>query len=370
MDKMKVTRKTQYILLFHLTFLIAFINSCTNQNHSNHTCEETQVSGITQSIESEIDTTLQLTFTSMVRSIFEDSKGNFWFGSDKEGVCRFDGESFTYFTMKDGLGHNQVRTIQEDQYGNIWFATGGGVSSFNGKKLTIHAKKDSLLEINVTTSEWKIETTDLWFNREIEGNGKQEGGIYRYDGQNFTVLAFPSFTEEYDGFKHNGTITGISKGKDGMLWIASYGGVFGFDGSTFHMMNEPTLQYHVRGILEDSKGNLWIGNNGIGVLCYDGDTTIKLSDKKELNTTSAEGFPYHVFTLAEDKHGNIWIGDRDTGAWCYDGNSKTLKNYTIEHGLTSMFVRVIYKDRKGELWFGLNGGSVCKFNGKSFDKIF
>src|SRR5436190_1919826 len=29
-----------------------------------------------------------------VRSILEDSKGNYWFGSWKEGVCRVDGKSF------------------------------------------------------------------------------------------------------------------------------------------------------------------------------------------------------------------------------------------------------------------------------------
>ncbi len=54
-----------------------------------------------------------------VRSILEDSKGNYWFGSSHEGVCRFDGESFTYFTVEDGLSNNQIRTIQEDQNGVV-----------------------------------------------------------------------------------------------------------------------------------------------------------------------------------------------------------------------------------------------------------
>jgi ligand-binding sensor domain-containing protein len=51
----------------------------------------------------------------VVRSILEDSKGNFWFGSWKEGVCRFDGERLTYFTMEDGLSDNQIRSIREDR---------------------------------------------------------------------------------------------------------------------------------------------------------------------------------------------------------------------------------------------------------------
>src|SRR5262245_31165069 len=43
-----------------------------------------------------------------VRSILEDSKGNYWFGSWGEGVCLFDGKGLTYFTAEDGLSDNQV----------------------------------------------------------------------------------------------------------------------------------------------------------------------------------------------------------------------------------------------------------------------
>ena len=73
-----------------------------------------------------------------VRSILEDSKGNYWFGSDHEGVCRFDGESLTYFTEEDGLSNNQVRTILEDRKGVIWFETGRGISSYDGERISAH----------------------------------------------------------------------------------------------------------------------------------------------------------------------------------------------------------------------------------------
>ena len=297
----------------------------------------------------------------MIRSILEDSKGNFWFGSDLEGVCRYDGKSFTYFTMEDGLAHNQVRTIQEDLNGNIWFATGRGVSSYDGIKMATHTTEDVVLNMNVTGPKWEGKSTDLHFNSEARS-------VYRFDGKNFEELAFPTSVQADDRFRHSGTTTSISRGGDGMLWIASYGGVVGFDGSAFKMINDSTFQYHVRSTLVDSKGNLWIGNNGIGVLCYDGDTTTRLSDREELSLTPQDQFPYHVFALEEDKSGNIWIGDRDTGAWRFDG--KTLTHYTSKDGLANNFVRVIYKDKKGELWFGQEHGGVTKFNGVSFNKAF
>ena len=76
-----------------------------------------------------------------------------------------------------------------------------------------------------------------------------------------------------------------------MVWFGTYGAVIGYEGASLPTgqarftiidnkslgLNEETGYLHVRSIYEDSKGDLWIGNNGIGVLRYDGDTTINFS---------------------------------------------------------------------------------------------
>lgn len=376
---MKETCQKQQGLVLYLLFFILLVSSCSQQDSSGTLPIEVAVDSHLQARDRATDTALQLEFSSMVRSIFEDSKGNLWFGSDQEGVCRYDGKSFTYFTTKDGLCDNQIRTIQEDAHGRIWFATGNGLCSYYGNMFSTHTvtpattastpetattsvrsfKPFTTVSID-TAGEWKNGVNDLWFN------GEREGGIYRYDGQRLSVVAFPLAGPGHASKSISGTVTGISKGNSGMLWLASYSGVMGFDGKSFTYITERALHFHVRAILEDSKGTLWIGNNGSGVLVYDGKTTVRLSDKMGLSTTSP--VPTHVFAIAEDQQGNIWFGDRDTGAWRYDGN--TLTNYTTADGLTSRFVRVIYRDKKDELWFGLSDGSVCKFNGKSFDKVF
>ena len=124
-----------------------------------------------------------------VRSILEDSKGNYRFGSWSEGVCRFDGESLTYYTVEDGLSDNQIRSIQEDRNGVVWFEGGFGISGFDGERIITPTSR------NYTSKDkWLLRTGDLWFKEEggvgateIEG----DPGVYRYDGKTFNYLTYP-----------------------------------------------------------------------------------------------------------------------------------------------------------------------------------
>ncbi len=362
-------------MIFYLLIFLLLNYSCAREKTSETKTidvetREINVNGLAKY------TNKQLKYTSGIRSIFHDSKGNYWFGSDQEGVCLFDGNVFTYFTVNDGLSDHQIRTIQEDENGTIWFGTGNGVSSYKEGKIENHTSQSAFIEnLQIVKENWALTEKDLWFNA---GN---KSGTYRYSGQKLSYLVFPIEGDEHSFNSY--AVTGFSKGKKGNLWIASYAAIFGYDGETFTIIDDEYLGFieeykklHVRSILEDSKGNLWIGNNGIGVLLKSGDSIINFSQDKGLTHINAFGIRNgsvarileHVFAIEEDSQGNIWFGDRDTGAWKYDG--KTITNYSKKDGLTTSFVQTIYKDNNDELWFGLADGNVFKFNEKTFDKQF
>lgn len=325
-----------------------------------------------------------LKFTSGISAIFQDSKDNYWFGSLQEGVAVYNGKTFIYFNSSDGLTDNQIHSIQEDKEGVIWFNTQNGVSSYDGRKIVNRTKADlekpqgyfSIQSNEPLQGKWMKSDNELWFEAGIKE------GIYRYDGQKLIYLAFPphKVLNLYDNLF---AVTSISKGKNNMIWFGTYAGVFGYNGSDFTIINDETLGFdrdiaplHIRSILEDSKGRLWIGNNGIGVLLKEGDSIINFSEEKNLiyptsgrkGDKSPPGTLEHVFRITEDSQGNIWFGDRDAGVWKYDGEK--MENYTEKDGLTNDFALSIYEDNNGELWFGMADGNVFKFNGKTFEKQF
>lgn len=317
---------------------------------------------------SKIDT---LKFTSGIRAIFQDSKGNYWFGSLQEGVAVYNSNAFTYFSAKDGLKDNQILSIQEDKNGTIWFETQNGVSSYNGRSIEVQTKNT----IMNSQGDWVKLDNDIWF-----AAGNKEG-VYRYDGKKLNYLGFPN--PKIINPNNLYGVTSISKGKNNMIWFGTYAGIFGYNGKEFTIINDETLglntevePLHIRSILEDSKGRLWIGNNGIGVLLKEGNSIINFSEKNNLihptssrkGDKSMPGTLEHVFTIAEDGKGNIWFGDRDAGIWKYDGVKMT--NYTKKDGLTNDNALSIFEDENGDLWFGMADGNIYKFNGKTFKKQF
>lgn len=310
-----------------------------------------------------------LKFTSGIRAIFQDSKGNYWLGSHNEGVSFYNGKSFEYFTTKEGLPDNQIRSIQEDKNGKIWFETAKGVSVYDKGTLTNYTTK-----INEPIFDWNETNGDLWFY------ANEENGINRFDGMNMNYLIFPKPKNENPDNAYG--VTGISKDKDGNVWMATYSALFHYDGKITNVFDNKNLELkddeilHIRSVLADSKGRIWIGNNGIGVILKKGDAITHFSKEQGklipmnefVANTKTQQFAKNtglqsVFAIEEDSEGNIWFGDRDSGAWKYDG--KTLTNYKIDPKLNAQMIWSIYEDQNKNLLFGMAEGGVYKFNGKN-----
>ncbi|MGC4040061.1 MAG: two-component regulator propeller domain-containing protein [Flavobacterium sp.] len=72
-----------------------------------------------------------------VFAINEDKDKNLWIGTVDAGIWKFDGTSMVNYTSKDGLAGNSVTTIYKDRKGALWFiANQDVVYRFNGNSFS------------------------------------------------------------------------------------------------------------------------------------------------------------------------------------------------------------------------------------------
>jgi ligand-binding sensor domain-containing protein/class 3 adenylate cyclase len=280
-----------------------------------------------------------------VKSICEDRFGNLWFGFiSNGGACKYDGKSFTHFTIKEGLGSNRVNSIMEDQSGNLWFSTyDGGCTKYDGKSFTRFTEKEGLNAIRVNSA-LQDKSGNFWF-------ATSEGGLYKYVGKKFT-----HFTAN-DGLTKI-SMNSIMQDRSGNLWFGTDGGgACKYDGKSFtHFSVKEGLSQYVMSICEDRFGNLWFGTNGGGVFKYDGRSFVHFTEKEGL-------ISYYILSVLEDRLGNLWFGSEGDGLCKYDGKSFT--HFTVKEGLSDNLVCAIFEDKSGNLWFGTDVG-VTKYDGKKF----
>ncbi len=306
-----------------------------------------------------------------VVEIFEDLKGNLWFGTLAEGAACFDGKTLSYFSTKDGLCGNTVASIAEDKAGNLWFGTHSGLSRYDGKTFTNFTSKEGLCHDRV--SHILIDRAgNIWVGT--------WGGVCRYNGHDFSDFPLPIPDVEVPAYQATKNwVTEIIEDRQGNIWFCRSGyGACKYDGKSFtQFTKEDGLPSNcVQAIHEDRQGNIWFGTRvaerdhpdagkrtGEGGLSrYDGKIFIQYPGLEGLSKND-------VYSIYEDKTGNIWIGATGVGIYRYDGKSFKIYKEIDRTDLTYSFgVQSILEDRNGTLWFGFSGG-LFRFNGSALINV-
>ena len=363
-------------VLFFLAIL--FFTSCNGQSRPENQNVLTTVPLVSPSLGSNFNIFNNpiLRIDDNIRGIFQDRNGHYWFGTNGQGVYRYDGKKLSQFTIKNGLANDQILSIQEDKSGNIWLGTGlFGVSKLDGNIFKTLTKKENLDAVSVIAGKWQKEPDDLWF--------PAGSGVFHQYADSFTYLPLEDQTQSDSKMPLNTpymlsrhAVYSILKDKKGNIWFGTQAqGVARYDGKSIQWFTEKGLSGSaVLGLFEDKNGNIWFGNNGAGLFKYDGEKLINFTEEKGLGNPqfkisgkAGPGTLARVYAINEDNDGSLWIGTVDAGVWRYDGEKLT--NLTTKNGLTSNAVNTIFKDKNGEMWFGTDANGIFKFNGKIFEKF-
>lgn len=151
----------------------------------------------------------------------------------------------------------------------------------------------------------------------------------------------------------------VYQGSKGFLWIATWEGLYRYDGYTFkgyfHVTGDSTTisSNNVSRVFEDSEGTFWVQTYGTGRYValhrFDPQTGIFTRITEGLDDLGGERARVRAFF--EDQAGDLWLGT-DIGLYRYDRPSQAFYPYAPAQGLlNSVAVRAIYEDDRS-LWIG------------------
>jgi len=257
-----------------------------------------------------------------IESIFQDSYGFIWIGTD-DGLNIYDGYKFQTFkaddNLKSSISGNHIYAVKEDKFKNIWIATDNGLDKYTYKSdKFVHYLNDPKSHTSLSSNDLRDIFVDDQQNIWIATNG---GGLEMLPA-NEVNSPTPRFTH----FKYQNN------------------------------SNNCIVSDFLTILAEDSHGNLWIGTSN-GLSCYH-------RDSKKFDTYKGSGFPGAltsnlVYCLYKDKKNRIWVGT-DFGLCVFNELTKQFKRYEADPNrsdkLHHAIVYAIKEDQNGRMMVGGLGG--------------
>ncbi|AEV98729.1 hypothetical protein A4D02_09290 [Niastella koreensis] len=298
-----------------------------------------------------------------INALYKDDNGIVWLGTYKQGVNYFNGNIVTFpryhhqESNTKSIQYDDVNRFVEDKWGNLWIGTnGGGLIYFDRRNNTFKqyqhdpANKNSLSS-NVIVSLCIDHEGILWV-------GTYFGGLNSYDGKTFRHYRH----NEKDPLSlANDNVWEICEDRNRQLWIGTLGsGLDKFDRAAGHFEHftykgierSPVPLTFISAMLQDSKGNLWIGS-AFGIVVLEKNKTAPVfyyhtNDKTSLSHNN-------VFSFLEDSRGRMWVVTRE-GLNLFNEQTKTFRVFTAADGLPHNMILEMLEDDRGTFWLSTPNG--------------
>jgi signal transduction histidine kinase/ligand-binding sensor domain-containing protein/DNA-binding response OmpR family regulator len=320
--------------------------------------------------------TTSLSFN-IVRSIYEDRAGTIWVGtgftSIKEGgLNRLDRNTGTFTQYlhdpenPHSLMDNPVRSIFEDSKGNFWIGTRGGVHTMDRKSgLFTRHEYDTTHPEKLSSPPNKTGGFELvtFIKEDTQHNiwiGSVDNGFNRYDPLTNKVKHFGNNTDDFGTLIENSSWC-IFVARDGLIWLSTQPGLYRIDPNYTKI---PHTSSHLDGFFQESPSISWTGTlNGLVKEDLRKRTSIKfVHDEKNSNSISSD----LISAFLKDRQGSIWIG---TSAVLNEFDTATgfFKHYLFDSddSVAMSLITAIYEDPQSNLWIGTASGSLRKLDRKT-----
>ena len=296
--------------------------------------------------------------------IFEDSQNQFWVGTNRDGVYRFNPKDLgnegeiLHLNIDNGLTDNRITKILEDPSGNIWISTASGVCRYdpNGfEYIGVATEMDN----NAVSSIYEDKQGDIWFGTGAFGmSGK---GAFRFSPKK---ASFTNFTSE-DGLSFS-TILAITEDKRGNIWFGGPGGAGYYDEEKFVLFypEQGLGWWFTFSIKEDSHGDIWVGSDVVTRFTFDKETTPEriIQYKEGKGKRNKTGVQKIIF----DSKDNFWGTTPGNGVYRFKNNEDQKSGlgtfFSTNEGLSHDWVMSGMESSNGKFWWGTLANGLNIFN--------
>lgn len=277
----------------------------------------------------------------------QDRAGNLWFGTNGEGLFRYNGKTFTRFTEQHGLDSRIVYALFQDRAGIIWIGTKTGLCRYDG---TSFIKTDLIQGPNPTgripqavNGVWAImqdKRGTIWLGT--------DDGVYCYNaplgGAAGSFSCFSDSGISNPDNLHLKSIFSFLEDRHGNIWMTSCigEGLIRFDGKTV-MRVSPKGYARTQYLIEDKSGAIWFGSMGKGICRYNGKTI-------ETNVFGEKNMSGFLYLMLQDHGGNLWFSGpyANRQLCCYNG--KELIDFSSRYNRSEKDLYPVYTDASGAIW--------------------
>ncbi|MBQ4821881.1 two-component regulator propeller domain-containing protein [Aquimarina sp. MMG016] len=285
----------------------------------------------------------------VVRTIFQDSKGNLWFGT-QNGAFKLNGNTLIHIDsiVSESGKDVTIKEITEGKDGKIWLGHTDGVSSIDGEIVNNYSKSDGLISNDV----WSINADKhgkIWIGT--------INGVCVYDGQEFTNFSLPEGKIDTTvGVSSTRMVHNIFEDSKGTLWFSSNAGLFSYPNDTLiNVSKKLGIQTNfINQVFEDQNDQLWVSTK-VGLYSLKNSTAHNITKGK---IEKGKG----IGSIAEDKDGNIWFVSNQHFLFKYNKEKLTEIKKTENNKRPVIFE--IFRDKDNRLWFVGFGGAFRMENEK------
>lgn len=277
--------------------------------------------------------------------IRQDKQQNIWIGTN-DGLSRYDGTAFKTYKHRQLSNHLAVFSVEFDRKGTTWLATNHGIYQVSGDSI-INQNELLGFDERIVNAMYIDQKGDFWM-----GTGS---GMYYWASESGKKVSY--LGDRFHALRN--AITCIKPDTRNGLWIGTYGdGAYMFDGKKCFRVDLKHELYKqtVFDILVEAD-NCWFGTLQSGLIQYDRNAKsfTQFSEKNGIGNN-------HVRAILKDRWGSLWIGTSGGGVSQFAG--KLFSHYSLESGLGGNFIYSVFQDSQRRIWFGTsqNGVSILENN--------